>query len=56
MGLISLVGFLVLLVGLTLSMLEILTRIYALDVELLPFVFNWERGRGRIHFNLGINC
>ena len=41
MGLISLVGFLVMLVGLTLSMLEILTRIYAPDVELLPFVFNW---------------
>ena len=38
-GLISLVGFLVMLVGLTLSMLEILTRIYASDVELLAFVF-----------------
>ena len=56
MGLISLVGFLVMLVGLTLSMLEILTRIYAPDVELLPFVFDWEGGRGRIHFNLGICC
>ena len=56
MGFISLVGFLVMLVGLTLSMLEILTRIYAPDVELLPFVFNLEGGRCRIHFNLGISC
>ena len=38
-GLISLVRFLVMLVGLTLSMLEILTRICASDVELLTFVF-----------------
>ena len=44
-GLISLVGFLVMLVGLTLSTLEILTRINASDVELLAFVLI-GRGEG----------
>ena len=44
-GLISLVGFLVMLVGLTLSALEILTRINASDVELLAFVLI-GRGEG----------
>ena len=43
MGLISLVGFLVMLVGLTLSMLEILTRIYAL---MLNFCLLFLIGRG----------
>ena len=39
-----LVGFLVMLVGLRQSMLEILTRGYAPNVELLVFVFRGEDG------------
>ena len=46
MGFISLVGFLVMLVGLMLLMLKILTRIFAPNDELLVFVLNWERGGG----------
>ena len=46
MGFISLVGFLVMLVGLMLLMLKILTRIFALNDELLVFVLNWEGGGG----------
>ena len=45
MGFIPLpVGFFVMIVGLIQSMLEILTRVYAPDVELLVFVFNGEEG------------
>ena len=46
MGFISLVGFLVMLVGLMLLMLKILTRIFAPNDELLVFVLNWEGGVG----------
>ena len=59
MGFISLVGFLVMLVGLMLLMLKILTRIFAPNDELLVFVLNkeggWGVGRGRIQFNLGFS-
>ena len=45
MGFIPLpVGFLVMIVGLRSSVLEILTRVYAPDNELLVFVFNGEEG------------
>ena len=46
MGFISLVGFLVMLVGLMLLMLKILTRIFAPNDELLVFVLNKEGGGG----------
>ena len=46
MGFISLVGFLVMLVGLMLLMLKILTRIFAPNDELLVFFLNWEGGVG----------
>ena len=37
-------GFLVMIAGLRQSVLEILTRVYAPDVEPLVFVFNGEEG------------
>ena len=54
MGFISLVGFLVMLVGLMLLMLKILTRIFAPNDELLVFVLNKEGGGGwgGVGFNL----